>query len=168
MELANQKEQFINTWGALGTEWGINKSVAQIHALLLASSNPLSTDDIMQALKISRGNANMSVRQLQDLGIIYKKVIAGDRKEYFVAEKDILKWALKIALYRKQKELDPVMDTLKDIKNATKNDKTAEGKEFHQTVADIQNFTAQINQIAEKVLNSNRGELLIKLLKIIM
>lgn len=168
MSLAEKKEQFINAWGALGTEWGINKSVAQIHALLLSSSNPLSTDEIMDQLKISRGNANMSVRQLLDLGIIYKKVIAGDRKEYFIAEKDILKWALKIALFRKQKEIDPVMDILKNIKDETKNDKTAAGKEFHQTIAEIQNFTEQIGQIADKVFNSNRGELLIKLLKIIM
>src|SRR5690606_28360221 len=102
MQLQEAKETFIQTWGSLGTEWGINKSVAQVHALLLSSYDPLSTDDIMEQLKISRGNANMSVRQLMDYGIAYKKVITGDRKEYFVAEKDTLKWALKIALMRKQ------------------------------------------------------------------
>lgn len=168
MTLDESKQQFIETWGALGSEWGINKSVAQVHALLLSSSNPLSTDEIMERLVISRGNANMSIRQLIDYGIVYKKHIAGDRKEYFMAEKEVLKWAMKIAVMRKQKELDPVMDILKDITAATKADKTDEGKEFHQTVKDIQVLTDQLETIANKIFNSNRGELLIKLLKLIV
>ncbi|HLS36758.1 MAG TPA: hypothetical protein VK023_00675, partial [Sphingobacterium bovisgrunnientis] len=102
MKLEEAKQQFIDTWGALGSEWGINKSVAQVHALLLSSSNPISTDEIMETLVISRGNANMSIRQLIDYGIVYKKHIAGDRKEYFVAEKEVLKWAMKIAIMRKK------------------------------------------------------------------
>lgn len=168
MDIAIAKQQFIDTWGALGSEWGINKSVAQVHALLLSSSNPLSTDDIMEQLQISRGNANMSIRQLMDYGIIYKKVVSGDRKDYFIAEKDILKWALKIALMRKQKEIDPIMNTLSEISTATRNDKSPEGKEFHQTIKDIEDFTTQIGNIADKVAQSNRSELLLKLLKIIM
>lgn len=168
MELQLAKETFINTWGALGTEWGINKSVAQIHALLLSSYDPLSTDDIMDALKISRGNVNMSLRQLLDYGIIYKKIISGDRKEYFVAEKDILKWALKIAQIRKQKEIDPILGVLQDLSNATKKESTDEGKEFHQTIKEIETFTQQIGLIADKVAQSNRSELLLKLLKLIL
>ncbi|HMR18057.1 MAG TPA: helix-turn-helix domain-containing protein, partial [Sphingobacterium sp.] len=144
MGLQEAKQQFIDTWGALGTEWGINKSVAQVHALLLTSNDPLSTDEIMERLVISRGNANMSIRQLVEYGIVYKKHIAGDRKEYFVAEKDVLKWAMKIAIMRKKKELDPVMEILKDITQATENDKTEDGKVFHQTVKDIQVLTDQL------------------------
>ena len=168
MELATAKETFINTWGALGSEWGINKSVAQVHALLLSSYDPLSTDDIMDTLKISRGNANMSIRQLLDYGIIYKKVVSGDRKEYFVAEKDILKWALKIAQIRKQKEIDPILGVLQELSTQTKNEYTAEGKEFHQTVKDIEQFTNQLGIIADKIAQSNRSELLLKLLKMII
>lgn len=168
MELQASKNTFIQTWGALGTEWGINKSVAQVHALLLTAYDPLSTDDIMQELTISRGNANMSIRQLLDYGIIYKKFISGDRKEYFIAEKDILKWALKIALIRKQKEIDPIMDVMQQLTSDLKNEKTAEGKEFYNTVKDIQEFTQQIGLIADKVAQSNRSELLLKLLKMIL
>ena len=168
MELEESKQKFIDTWGALGTEWGINKSVAQVHALLLSSSDPLSTDEIMERLVISRGNANMSIRQLVDLGIVYKKHIAGDRKEYFIAEKEVLKWAMKIAVMRKQKELDPVMDILKEISAATENDKTQEGKEFHQTVKEIQVLTDQLEALANKIFNTNRGELLLKLIKLMM
>lgn len=168
MDLQSSKQKFIDTWGALGTEWGINKSVAQVHALLLSSINPISTDEIMEALLISRGNANMCVRQLLDYEIIYKKVIAGDRKEYFVAEKDVLKWAFKIAMVRKKKELNPVMGILKEIKIETAKDKTEEGKEFNKTINEIQSFTDQIDSIADKVLNANRADLLLKMLKLIM
>jgi DNA-binding transcriptional regulator GbsR (MarR family) len=168
MSLQESKQKFIGTWGSLGSEWGINKSVAQVHALLLVSIEPISTDDIMQELTISRGNANMSIRQLMDYGIIYKKVIAGDRKEYFIAEKDIWKWAVKIAMMRKQKEIDPVMSVLEELKEGTKKDKTAEGKEFYTTVDDIHSFTDQFSTLADKIFTSKRGELLLKLLKIVM
>lgn len=162
------KQKFIDTWGALGSDWGINKSVAQVQALLLVSDTALSTDEIMEALKISRGNANMSLRQLMDYGIIYKKVVAGERKEFFVAEKDVWKWAMRIAMMRKQKEINPVLAILKDLKNDTKGDKTAEGKAFNKMVGEVQSFTDQISTLADKVFESNRGELLLKLLKVIM
>ena len=168
MKLEEAKQQFIDTWGSLGTEWGINKSVAQVHALLLSSSNPISTDEIMQTLVISRGNANMSIRQLIDYGIVYKKHIAGDRKEYFVAEKEVLKWAMKIAIMRKKKELDPVMDILKELTVATEKETTDDGKEFHNTVKKIQELTDQLEKIANKVFASNRADLLIKLFKFII
>lgn len=168
MKLEEAKQQFIDTWGALGSEWGINKSVAQVHALLLSSSNPISTDEIMETLVISRGNANMSIRQLIDYGIVYKKHIAGDRKEYFVAEKEVLKWAMKIAIMRKKKELDPVMDVLKELSEATKNETSDDGKEFHTTVKEIQELTDQLEKIANKVFASNRADLLIKLFKFII
>src|ERR1700733_8107973 len=168
MDLQASKQKFIDTWGALGSEWGINKSVAQVQALLLVSTEPISTDEIMQALTISRGNANMSLRQLLDYGIIYKKVFAGDRKEYFVAEKDVWKWAVKIAMMRKQREIDPVMNVLSELKGETKRNQTAEGKEFYKTVNDIQSFTAQLSTLSDKIFSSNRGELLIKVLKMIM
>ena len=168
MDLQTSKQKFIDTWGSLGSEWGINKSVAQVQALLLVSTEPISTDEIMEALTISRGNANMSLRQLMDYGIIYKKVVAGDRKEYFVAEKDIWKWAVKIAMMRKQKEIETIMNVLKELKEETKKDKSADGKEFYKTVNDIHSFTEQLSSLADKIFSSNRGELLIKLLKIVM
>ena len=168
MELQTSKQKFIDTWGSLGSEWGINKSVAQVHALLLVSVEPVSTDEVMEALTISRGNANMSLRQLMDYGIISKKVVPGDRKEYFVAEKDIWKWAVKVALMRKQKEIDPVMEVLKELQAETATNETAEAKEFNKTVNDIHSFTDQFSTLADKIFSSNRGELLLKILKKIL
>ncbi len=168
MDLESSKQKFIETWGLLGSEWGINRSVAQVQALLLISTEPISTDDIMAALTISRGNANMSLRQLLDYGIIYKKLVAGDRKEYFVAERDVWKWAVKIAQMRKQREIDPVMKVLGELKMETKKVTSAEGKEFYKTVNDIEAFTGQLCTLSDKVLNSHRGELLLKILKMVM
>lgn len=168
MELSEAKSTFIETWGTLGSEWGINKSVAQVQALLLLSPNPLSTDEIMEELTISRGNANMSIRQLMDYGIVYKKLIAGDRKEYFTAEKDIWKWSHKVATMRKQKELDPVLNVLSELKKVKPSDKSEEAKEFVHQVNEIQKFTEQISQMADKLFSSQRGELLMKLLKMVL
>ena len=90
MQLQEAKKTYWHL-GAFGSEWGINKSVAQVCAFLLASTELVFTDEVIEALTIFRRNANMSLRQLMDYGIIYKKVLAGNRKEYFIAEKDIWK-----------------------------------------------------------------------------
>jgi DNA-binding transcriptional regulator GbsR (MarR family) len=165
MKYSEGKEKFIETWGTLGSQWGVNKSIAQVQALLLISPRPLTTDDIMEELKISRGNANMSIRQLLDWGIVYKKSVAGDRKEYFIAEKDVWKWALKIGNVRKQRELNPVLDLLKDISENTDKAKTAEEKEFAKQVKELNVFTQQLGSLADKVFLTPGGAMLFKLLK---
>jgi DNA-binding transcriptional regulator GbsR (MarR family) len=119
----------------------------------------------MEELKVSRGNANMSIRQLLDWGIIYKKSVAGDRKEYFVAEKDVWKWALKIGGVRKQRELNPVLDLLKEIAGTKEAATTEEEKEFVRQMKDLNAFTQQIGRLADKLFLSPKGELLIKILK---
>src|ERR1700761_2541867 len=108
MKLAEAKQQFIQSWGVLGSQWGINRTMAQVHALLLVASKPLSTDDIMSELSISRGNTNMNVRDLLDWGLVEKVIVQGDRKEYFNAEKDIWKVATRIMYQRKKRDLDPM------------------------------------------------------------
>jgi DNA-binding transcriptional regulator GbsR (MarR family) len=165
MKYAEGKEKFIETWGTLGSQWGVNKSIAQVQALLLISPKPLTTDDIMEELKISRGNANMSIRQLLDWGIVYKKSVAGERKEYFIAEKDVWKWALKIGNVRKQRELNPVLDLLKDISENTDKAKTEEEKEFAKQIKELNAFTQQLGTLADKVFLTPGGAMLLKMLK---
>lgn len=165
MKYSEGKVKFIETWGTLGSQWGVNKSIAQVQALLLISPKPLTTDNIMEELKISRGNANMSIRQLLDWGIVYKKSVAGDRKEYFIAEKDVWKWALKIGNVRKQRELNPVLDLLKDISENTDKPKTAEEKEFAKQVKELNVFTRQLGSLADKVFLTPGGAMLFKMLK---
>ena len=114
MELKEAQEKFISAWGAFGTQWGINRTMAQIHALLLVSEDPLSADDIMQQLNISRGNVNMNVRELMSWGIVHKVLKFGERKEFFTAEKDIYKTAIQILKERRKRELVPVLELLSD------------------------------------------------------
>ena len=97
MEYIEAKNKFIQTWGALGTQWGINKTMAQIHALLMVSSTPISMEEVMDELQISRGNASMNLRALMDWGIVYKEYKAGERREFFTAEKDLDELAVKVA-----------------------------------------------------------------------
>lgn len=168
MNLAESKKKFIETWGSLGSQWGVNKSVAQVHALLLIAPEPVTTDYIMEELVISRGNANMSLRQLLDWGIIYKKLVPGDRKEYFIAEKDVWKWSHKIGAVRKQRELDPVLKVLDELRKEKNIEKSDEGKEFVKQIAELDEFTGQLSKLADKIFSSQRGEMLLKLLKLIM
>lgn len=146
MKLSEAKQQFILNWGVLGTQWGISRTMAQIHALLLVSTEPLSADDIMRELQISRGNTNMNVRELMDWGIVEKILKPGERKEFFSADKDIWVVAMKIIRERKRREVEPILnilDQLKDV-DADKNDKDA--KQFVATINDIQKFANQASK----------------------
>ena len=107
MKLTEAKAQFISSWGAFGTHWGINRTMAQIHALLLISPDPITQDDIMEQLNISRGNVNMNTRDLIGWGLVDRVLIPGERKEFFTAEKDIWKVATQIIKERKKRELEP-------------------------------------------------------------
>lgn len=115
MKLSEAKRDFIQTWGRLGAEWGINRTMAQVHALLLVTEEALPTDTIMSELQISRGNANTNLRALIDWGLIHKEVRPGERKEYFAALKDIWEVARRIAQQRKRRELDPLMRSLETL-----------------------------------------------------
>ena len=89
MELTSHQQKFIDTWGTLVTNWGINKTMAQIHALLMISEKPLTTEGMMGVLLISRGNTNMNLRALVEWGLASKEMISGDRKDFYSAKKDI-------------------------------------------------------------------------------
>ena len=117
MKLIEARQQFISSWGAFGTHWGINRTMAQIHALLLISPDPLTQDDIMEQLTISRGNVNMNIRDLIGWGLVERIIISGERKEYFTAEKDIWKVATQIIKERKKRELDPMIKLLGQLEN---------------------------------------------------
>ena len=115
MKYQEAKEKFIQTWGTLGSNWGINRTMAQVHALLLISPNAMSADEIMAELQISRGNANINIRSLIDWGLVKKELKAGERKEFFRAEKDMWKTALQIMRERRKRELAPLKEVLKAV-----------------------------------------------------
>ena len=154
MQLSEAKEKYIQTWGTFATNWGINRTMAQVHALLLASEKPLSTDEVMEQLEISRGNANMNLRALIDWGIVKKELIKGDRKEYFVAEKDVWYLFKQITKERRKREIEPVITFLEELKNIE--DKDSEGaKEFIKLMEDFSSVTGKINNIMDLAIKSD-------------
>ncbi|WP_370899177.1 GbsR/MarR family transcriptional regulator [Chryseobacterium gossypii] len=154
MKLSEAKEKYIQTWGTFATNWGINRTMAQVHALLLASDKPLSTDEVMEQLEISRGNANMNLRGLMDWGIIKKELIKGDRKEYFVAEKDVWFLFKQITKERRKREIEPVISFLEELKNIEDKD-SQEAKEFIKLMDDFSSVTGKINNIMDLAIKSD-------------
>ena len=154
MKLSEAKEKYIQTWGTFATSWGINRTMAQVHALLLANGKPLSTDEVMELLEISRGNANMNLRALMDWGIVKKEFIKGDRKEYFIAEKDVWFLFKQITKERRKREIEPVVSFLEELKNIEDNDST-EAKEFIKLMDDFSNVTSKINNIMDLAIKSD-------------
>ena len=165
MELESAKRKYIQTWGSLATSWGINRTMAQVHALLLVSNRPLSTEDIMQELQISRGNTNMNVRALIDWGIVQKEYIVGERKEFFLAEKDVWELFKQITKERKKREIEPIIKTLEDLQ--TVKDETAEGREFKKVLNDLSKVTTTVNGILEKAIKADEHWLLSNFTKMI-
>lgn len=149
MNYKEAQDEFIQLWGSLGTNWGINKAMAQIHALLLSVESPVSTDEIMEELKFSRSNTNLNVRALMDWGLVYKKHILGDRKEYFVAEKDMWEVAFKIIRERRRREVEPIAKDLKTL--AAFSATTFEEKSFKRVLEHITEVTEKMNTFANTI-----------------
>src|SRR5690242_18378656 len=112
-QLRSAQDTFIRRWGEMGQTWGINRTMAEIHALLYIVGGPLCTDDVMERLNISRGNASMSLRALCDWGIIRRLHKRGERREYFESLSDVWEMFSIIAAERKRREMDPVLETIK-------------------------------------------------------
>ncbi len=169
MKLTEAKRNFINSWGSLGSQWGINRTMAQIHALMLVSTESLSTEDVMKTLSVSRGNANMNMRNLLDWGLVYKDIKAGERKEFFRAEKDIWTAAKRLIKMRQQKELIPLIQVLDGILNTDiEEDTENETKEFLKQINNIKSFAEQADSSLTKITKSDENwfrKTFIKLLK---
>ena len=150
MKLSEAKQQFISSWGAFGTQWGINRTMAQIHALLLVSPDPITQDEIMDQLSISRGNVNMNIRDLISWSLVERIIVAGERREYFSAEKDIWKVATQIIKERKKRELDPMLKLLAQLENVEGDKKDRETKQFVEMIASIK----KLGMSADKMLDA--------------
>jgi DNA-binding transcriptional regulator GbsR (MarR family) len=150
------KEELIQAWGNLGHSWGLNKTMAQIHALLMISPKPLSTEDIMEELNISRGNANMNIRALLDWHIIYRLSVPGERKEYFKSEKDIWALARQVAKERRKRELEPILKVLRSV-NEVPSDNSEETKEFKKVVKDLKNFAEKSDNLLDAFVKSEES-----------
>lgn len=168
MQLDEAKEKFIQAWGTLGSNWGINRAMAQIHALLLVSPDALSAEDIMEQLSISRGNANMNIRTLIDWGLVYKEFKPGERREFFFAEKEMWKVFKQIAKERRKRELEPIFKVLEDVSHVDGDAKDKHYQAFSQSIGGIQKFAGQADDFLGKVIKAEESwffGILLKLMK---
>ena len=166
MEYQEAKEKFISTWGSLGTLWGINKAMAQIQALLFISTKPLSMEDIMEDLKISRGNTSMNLRQLMDWGIVTKVLVSGERKEFFTTEKDVQELARIVAKERSRREIKPVIKVLEEV-SSIKDDGAEKTKELIKQTKALNQFTEDLDALMNKLVNQKQNWLTKSIFKMI-
>ena len=158
-KLSAARDEFITQWGAMGSAWGINRTMAQIHALLLVTDRPLSTDEIMDDLKISRGNANMNLRDLAGWGLIRSVIRKGERKEYFEAEKDVWKMFCTIVRERKRREIRPAINVLKDCIERTDDLTSVEAVAFTKQTKALCEFMEMADGVLSKVVRSQESSI---------
>ena len=158
MQLPEAKEKFIQQWGSLGSNWGINRTMAQIHALFLISEELLSAEEVMEELKISRGNANMNIRTLIDWGLVYKEYKSGERKEFFRGEKDIWKVTQRVMKVRQRQELDPMLNVLSELQTVESDKKNKQEVEaFTKQIKNIKSFAELADSSLTKISGSEEN-----------
>ena len=154
------REEFIAHWGALGSSWGINRTRAQIHALLLVSLEPITTDQVMNELSVSRGNANTNLRDLVAWGLVHNVVRRGERRQYFEAEKDVWKIFCIISRERKRREIDPTEEALSACIEKTAGLRSADARAFHQQMTALQEFVRLASSVLDKAAASEKSVIL--------
>ncbi|HJW28690.1 MAG TPA: MarR family transcriptional regulator [Saprospiraceae bacterium] len=168
MKYSQARQQLVQTWGQLSSQWGINRTMGQIHALLMIAPEPLTADQIINELAISRGNVSQNLRSLIEWGVVHKVHIPGDRKEYFASEKDAWKMALQIARERKRRELDPVIQSLHNLQNIDAESGTAkEVDELNKMTSQILDVAMQIDKVIDIGIRSGGQSLVRKLINVL-
>ena len=165
-QLRTSQDLFSRRCGEMGATWGINRTMAEIHALLYITAQPLCTDDVMERLNISRGNASMSLRALCDWGIIRRLHKRGERREYFESLHDVWEIFSIIATERKRREMDPVLETIKQCQtmlDASSIGKSAANQETvkltRQRLGDMEEFMAVSNKVFQQFVGNAKSGL---------
>ena len=121
-KLSDVEQRFVLHWGQMGTEWGINRTVAQIHALLFIAERPLHAEEICDILQVARSNVSNSLKELQGWGIVHKTPVLGDKRDHFESVRDVWELARIIAAERKKREIDPTLQVLNECVAAAESD----------------------------------------------
>jgi len=133
------QQKFILHWGEMGTRWGINRTVAQVHALLFISPKPLNADEIVETLGVARSNVSTSLKELQGWGIVKMCHILGDKRDHFESMKDVWEMFRVVLTERKRREIDPTMHMLNEC--IAESEKTKEADVYtQQRLCDLRDF----------------------------
>jgi DNA-binding transcriptional regulator GbsR (MarR family) len=152
-------EQFVLRWGDMGDQWGVNRSVAQIHALLFLSERPLTAEDIAEALGMARSNVSNSIRELLSWKLIHRVPILGDRRDHYAAEDDIWKMVTRIAQGRKEREIDPAVAALRHVLAAADGDPKVSAV-ARARLNEMQNFVTTIDKWYDQMLSVPPGKIM--------
>lgn len=151
-------ERFVLKWGDMGSAWGVNRSVSQIHALLYLAGRPLTAEDISDALGIARSNVSNSLKELMGWGLIRRVPIRGDRRDHFEAEGDIWELVTRIAIGRKAREIDPVVETLHACLSEAQSDPRVDAL-AKKRLSEMFEFTSSADRWFQQMLSLPRGKL---------
>ena len=165
-QLRVAQDLFIRRWGEMGQTWGINRTMAEIHAFLYITAKPQCTDDVMERLNISRGNASMSLRGLCDWGTIRRLHRRGERREYFESLPDVWEMFSIIAAERKRREMDPALETLRQCQQMLGDEQIGKSSARQESVvavrqrlADMEEFMDLTNKTCEYIISNTRNGL---------
>lgn len=138
-------QRFILQWGDMGGQWGVNRTVAQIHALLYVSDKPLNAEEITETLGVARSNVSNSLKELQTWKIVKRVPVPGDRRDHFTAEDDVWEMAMRIASVRKERELNPALETLATCLEESRDDSRVSAKQ-RQRLEALHEFTGSMDR----------------------
>ncbi|MBT4798365.1 MAG: transcriptional regulator [Verrucomicrobia bacterium] len=158
VSLGEARDEFVTQWGIMGAQWGINRTMAQIHALLMTAPDVMSTDEVMETLEISRGNAHTNLKDLVSWGLIRIVTKKGERKEFFEAEKDVWEIFRRVARERKRREIEPALETLRNCKAASEGMKSPEGRAFHEQMDQLEDFVSFASRMGDRVASMQHGK----------
>lgn len=149
MEIREGKQKFIEAWGRLASGWSIPPAMAQMHALLMISPEPLTAEQIKEELDISTGNVSMNLRALMEWGLVYRESPPSERKDVYYAEKDMWTVARQIIINRKKRELEPMLQVLDEL--ACVQEECPKSEHFCTVIRDIRKFSHKANQTLDSL-----------------
>ena len=167
-EIRTAQDRFIGFWGEMGTRWGVQRSMAEVHALLFISGEPLSAEDIMERLSISRGSVSTTLKQLVEWGLVQRvnpKLSAAakgparaDRREFHQAEQDVWKLFYTILRARKRREFDPLIEQLGGCKVSQRSGRKSDRERSHdQKIEDLLALCVFFDGLANTISKSGKG-----------
>ncbi len=152
------QDRFVLEWGRMSSSWGINRTMAQIHALLLCTNSAYTAEDLIDRLHISRGNASMNLRDLMDWGIVRRFRKPGDRKDIYQCAGDVVHMFARVVRERKRRELDPTIAAIREcLAMVPETDQTPEAESFRESLRELLRIFAVIDRIYNEVFESDES-----------
>lgn len=143
--------KFVTHWGELGTRWGINRTMAQVHALLYLSNKPLNAEDICETLQFARSNVSTALKELQSWGIVRVVHLQGDRRDHFESMKDVIEMFRVIMVERKRREIDPTLKLLRESADEMSKSKASADEFTRERLQEMLEFFEMANTWTDQI-----------------